>query len=453
MMCTWCDIEVTWSGIAAPGSGDRIALVTAGSPPNSPWHNWRFLTGAASGTVNFNIPGSTPFGSYQVRLYSPNGQTLIATSAPFQATPAIAGYITSGGAALGGVTVSGTNGAFCWPNDPATGWYACIIPYGWSGTLTPSKPGYLFSPASQSYTNVTNHIHHHYTTNASAHAVSGTIAVGGSPLANVAIAGTNGASCTTTNASGQYTCAVLPGWSGSVTPSLANHTFTPTSRSYTNVTSAQPSQGYAAEHFPIVSGTTTVNGSPLAGVTLTATNGVTCTTSNASGQYSCIAPPGWSGSVTPTLGAYAFAPASRSYTSIATHQSAQDYATGIFQLSGTVTVNSQPLGGVSVSATNGTTCTATNASRPVHLHRARGLDGNHHAGAERLHAHAGLTQLHERPGECGGGGLLGGGEYGRNEGFFHPPGSPQHATFGCRRNRYNGVALGSAGAVRGQRAG
>jgi RHS repeat-associated protein len=155
---------------------------------------------------------------------------------------------------------------------------------------------------------------------------------------------------------------VLPGWSGSVTPSLANHTFTPTSRSYTNVTSAQPSQGYAAEHFPIVSGTTTVNGSPLAGVTLTATNGVTCTTSNASGQYSCIAPPGWSGSVTPTLGAYAFAPASRSYTSIATHQSAQDYATGIFQLSGTVTVNSQPLGGVSVSATNGTTCTATNAS-------------------------------------------------------------------------------------------
>jgi RHS repeat-associated protein len=359
--CSWCDIQVTWSGIAAPNpGGDRFALVTAGSPLNSTWHNWRFTNGAASGTLPLGIPGNVPFGSYQIRLYNVTSANLIATSAPFLVQPTVSGQATAGGSALAGVAVSATNGVQCSTTD-ASGWYGCLVPYGWTGTITPSKPGHLFNPASRNHTNVTNHIQGHFPTAAS-HAVTGTIAVGGSPLANVAIAGTNGASCTSTNASGQYTCAVLPGWSGSVTPSLANHTFAPTSRSYTNVTSAQASQGYTAEHFPIVSGTTTVNGAPLAGVTLTATNGVTCTTSNASGQYSCIAPPGWSGSVTPTLGAYSFAPASRSYTSIATHQSAQDFATGIFQLSGTVTVNSQPLGGVSVSATNGTTCSVTNAS-------------------------------------------------------------------------------------------
>ena len=50
-----------------------------------------------------------------------------------------------------------------------------------------------------------------------------------------------------------------------------------------------------------LNGTVTANGSPLAGVALAATGGVGCTSTGASGQYGCTVPPGWSGSVTPSL--------------------------------------------------------------------------------------------------------------------------------------------------------
>jgi hypothetical protein len=69
---------------------------------------------------------------------------------------------------------------------------------------------------------------------------------------------------------------------------------------------------------PSVSGTVTVGGAGLAGVTFTATGGGVCSTSNASGQYSCTVPSGWSGSVTPSLAGYSFSPASRSYSNVTT---------------------------------------------------------------------------------------------------------------------------------------
>jgi len=74
-----------------------------------------------------------------------------------------------------------------------------------------------------------------------------------------------------------------------------------------------------------VSGTVTLNGSPLAAVAFAATNGVTCAASNTSGQYSCTVPLGWSGSVTPSLGGYNFTPTSRSYTNLQTNQTGQNF--------------------------------------------------------------------------------------------------------------------------------
>ena len=154
--------------------------------------------------------------------------------------------------------------------------------------------------------------------------VSGTVTVGGAPLAGVAFAATNGVTCTNSNASGQYSCSVPQGWSGSVTPSLSGYTFTPASRNYTNVTAHQTAQNYAAVVFQ-VSGTVTIGGSPLAGVAFAATNGGSCTSSNASGQYSCTVVTGWSGSVTPALSGYTFAPPSRSHSNVTTNLTGQDF--------------------------------------------------------------------------------------------------------------------------------
>src|SRR6266571_4832994 len=113
--------------------------------------------------------------------------------------------------------------------------------------------------------------------------VSGTVTAGGAVLAGVTFAASNGGTCTTSNASGQYSCTVLQGWSGTVTPSLSGYSFVPSSLSYS-------------------------------GVSFAATNGGTCTASDASGQYSCTVLQGWSGTVTPSLAGYTFVPASRDYS-------------------------------------------------------------------------------------------------------------------------------------------
>ena len=44
----------------------------------------------------------------------------------------------------------------------------------------------------------------------------------------------------------QYSCTVPQGWTGTVTPSLSGYSFTPPSRSYSNVAANQTAQDYAA---------------------------------------------------------------------------------------------------------------------------------------------------------------------------------------------------------------
>ena len=75
-----------------------------------------------------------------------------------------------------------------------------------------------------------------------------------------------------------------------------------------------------------VSGTVTASGAPLAGVNFAAPGGGNCAASDAQGNYACTVPQGWSGTVTPSLNGYSFAPTSRNYSSVAANQSAQDYS-------------------------------------------------------------------------------------------------------------------------------
>src|SRR6185295_14113367 len=75
--------------------------------------------------------------------------------------------------------------------------------------------------------------------------VSGTVTLSGAALSGVNFAAT-GVSCTTSDATGSYACTVPQGWSGTVTPSLSGYTFTPPSRSYSNVAANQTAQNYTA---------------------------------------------------------------------------------------------------------------------------------------------------------------------------------------------------------------
>jgi hypothetical protein len=74
---------------------------------------------------------------------------------------------------------------------------------------------------------------------------------------------------------------------------------------------------------PSISGIVTCGGSGLQNVVLNGLPGNPAT--NASGQYTAMVNNGWSGTVTPTLAGYTFSPVSRTYTSVTTNQTTQDY--------------------------------------------------------------------------------------------------------------------------------
>lgn len=71
-------------------------------------------------------------------------------------TVALTGTVTLDGAALEGVAFSIPTPGVCSVSD-VNGSYNCTVPYGWSGSITPSLAGYTFTPPSRNYTAVTNH--------------------------------------------------------------------------------------------------------------------------------------------------------------------------------------------------------------------------------------------------------------------------------------------------------
>lgn len=60
----------------------------------------------------------------------------------------------SGNVRTSGVTLNYSDGSFRIAPSDADGNYTITIPSGWSGAITPSKPGYAFSPTSISFTDV-----------------------------------------------------------------------------------------------------------------------------------------------------------------------------------------------------------------------------------------------------------------------------------------------------------
>jgi len=72
-------------------------------------------------------------------------------------TCTISGTIMFDGRPIEGVLVSASNGGGS-DTTNAKGRYAVTVDYGFSGTVTPTKPGYIFSPPSKKYVNVTSDI-------------------------------------------------------------------------------------------------------------------------------------------------------------------------------------------------------------------------------------------------------------------------------------------------------
>ena len=159
--------------------------------------------------------------------------------------PTISGNAGVGGATLtytGGVATADVNGnyAFTLPSNP------------WTGTVTPTKPGYTFLPTSRTYTGITLlQSGQNYTATAVTYSITGTILGNLAPspwVTGVTLTYTDGTLKTiNTNAFGVYTIMVPSGWSGTVTPSRTGILFTPANRAYTNVVANQITQNFVRQ--------------------------------------------------------------------------------------------------------------------------------------------------------------------------------------------------------------
>jgi len=75
------------------------------------------------------------------------------TEAEIRALPEVT-HTISGNAGVAGATLSYTDGTPKTATASETGEYSFAVPYNWSGVVTPSKTGYVFTPASRTYSNV-----------------------------------------------------------------------------------------------------------------------------------------------------------------------------------------------------------------------------------------------------------------------------------------------------------
>ncbi len=220
------------------------------------------------------------------------------------------------------------------PGNPVTaadGTYAATVDYGFDGTATPTLAGYTFVPATRIYTDVAaNMTTQDYAATLNTFTISGTVTPA---MAGVVINGLPGNPVTA--ADGTYAATIDYGFDGTATPTLAGYTFFPASTTYSDVTSNQTAQNYAATILTYtISGTVTP---AMAGVVINGLPGNPVTA--ADGTYAATVNYGFDGTATPTLAGYTFVPATRVYTDVAANMTAQDYAATLntFTISGTVT--------------------------------------------------------------------------------------------------------------------
>ena len=105
--------------------------------------------------------------------------------------------------------------------------------------------------------------------------------------------------------------------------------FSPSSRSYTNVTSDITGEDYTASPvtFTISGSVKTTGGQGVAGVILTFSGGQGSATTDSNGNYSSQVASSWSGSVTPQKTGCTFSPSSRNYTNVTSDKANENYTT------------------------------------------------------------------------------------------------------------------------------
>ena len=267
----------------------------------------------------------------------------------------ISGRVTLGSAYLSGVTING--GSLGQKTTDANGYYRYTgVAHGTSYSLTPSKSGYTFSPASASGT-LTGNLSQNFAATAATqtYTVQGRVKLSNNQgLDGVTIELRPLGRSMATVSGGYWGFSNVPnGTSYTVVPSKTGYTFSPASVSGTlsggnaevNFT-ATPNGSYT------ISGRVLLNGSPLQGVTINGGSlGQRMSDTNGNFSFTGVAN-NTSYSLSPFYANHSFSPSPATGTVSGSNVSVQFTATVVqYQLQGRVTVNGQPQSGLYIYMT------------------------------------------------------------------------------------------------------
>lgn len=242
----------------------------------------------------------------------------------------------------------------------SNGHYSTDVPRGSNIALIPSKDGHVFTPTQRNYANIQQDQTDQNFTAAvpTLYTITGNV---GLPDVTFELCEPypNCSSVTTAStANGSYSLTVPPGWTGTVKPMLWGYLFTPETKSYTNVQANQPDQNYTYVVARMISGNAGKSDVTLSYVV----NSVSKTVkSDSNGDYFIVVPNGWTGTVTPSSGTFAFSPAFQTYTNIAANQT-QNFAIAVMMKSNG-TLDGWILESSETSVTGGTMSSGVNVFR------------------------------------------------------------------------------------------
>ena len=244
-------ISPTSRSFTSSGGTGSISVTTASgcSWTATEGVSWIAITsgssGSGNGTVTYSVSANTSCSSRSATITVGDKSHTVTQAG---VTPVISGYVRDDSSyGISGVTLTFSNGGGT-ATTSSSGYYSRSVSCGWSGTVTPSLSCYSFSPTSRSYSSVTsNQSSQNYTGNYSSPRISGYVRTStGTGISGVTLTFSDGGGTATTDSYGYYSRAVSCGWSGTVIPSKSGYTFSPASRSYSNVTLNQYNQNYTS---------------------------------------------------------------------------------------------------------------------------------------------------------------------------------------------------------------
>jgi hypothetical protein len=267
----------------------------------------RIPSSGTSVTINDTAPTGDQYNLSIVEVLSPAGGTLFGISGTVSPSSAGSGTLLTLSGPASGSTATDSSGNYSFPNL-GNGTY----------TVTPSKAGYTFTPASQTVTiNGGNATSVNFTAAAvPTYVISGTVSpssIGSGTL--LTLSGTANATLTG-DSSGNYSFTGLSNGTYTVTPSRAGYTFSPTNRTVTINGASATAINFTGAVVPTFAISGTVSPSSAGSGTVLTLSGTSSATVTADslGNFSFAGLQNGSYTVTPNKALFAFTPANQQVT-------------------------------------------------------------------------------------------------------------------------------------------